>query len=56
MYAGAALGALNNRAYQRGTAANLMYEASGGSDDWAHGSMGIPYTYTIELPDGGTYG
>ena len=29
---------------------------SGGSDDWAKGKLGIPYTYTIELPDTGRFG
>ena len=28
----------------------------GGSDDWAKGALGIPYTYTIELPDTGRFG
>lgn len=56
MRAGHAMQLVNNRAYQRGTAADLMYEASGTSDDWAHGSMGIPYSFTVELPDTGTYG
>ncbi|CAG0918943.1 unnamed protein product [Notodromas monacha] len=36
--------------------ANLFYIASGGSDDFAHGTAGIPYAYTIELPDQGTHG
>ena len=29
---------------------------TGGSDDWARGSAGIKYTYTIELRDKGYYG
>ena len=29
---------------------------SGGSDDWAKGALGIPFTYTIELPDTGRHG
>jgi hypothetical protein len=38
------------------SSANLFYIASGGSDDFAHGAAGIPYVYTIELPDEGTFG
>ena len=34
----------------------VLYPAAGGSDDWAHGGAGIPYSYTIELPDTGSYG
>ena len=30
--------------------------AAGGSDDWAKGSAGIKYSYTVELRDTGTYG
>ena len=29
---------------------------SGGSDDWAAGSLGIPFSYTVELPDKGRHG
>ncbi|TKR59978.1 hypothetical protein L596_029580 [Steinernema carpocapsae] len=35
--------------YVVGTAADIMYPASGGSDDWAKGKMGIKYTYLFEL-------
>ena len=34
----------------------VLYPAAGGSDDWAFGGAGIPYSYTIELPDTGSYG
>jgi hypothetical protein len=30
--------------------------ASGGSYDWAKGEAGIPYSYTVELRDTGTFG
>ena len=33
-----------------------MFLSSGGSDDWARGSVGIPYSFTIELPDTGRHG
>ncbi len=29
--------------------------ASGGSDDWAKGGAGIPYAYTVEMRDTGTF-
>ena len=29
---------------------------SGGSDDWAAGSLRIPFSYTVELPDTGRHG
>uniref|UniRef100_A0A336KZP7 CSON001127 protein n=1 Tax=Culicoides sonorensis TaxID=179676 RepID=A0A336KZP7_CULSO len=42
--------------YTVGPAAASLYPASGGSDDWAKGQMGIKYAYTLELPDNGRYG
>jgi len=44
------------RGYTVGSAAKVLYPAAGGSDDWALGGAGIPYSYTIELPDTGTHG
>ncbi|KAM3965739.1 molting fluid carboxypeptidase A [Aphomia sociella] len=41
--------------YTVGSSSNLLYPASGGSDDWAK-SQGIKYSYTIELNDKGRYG
>ncbi|PIO55565.1 hypothetical protein TELCIR_23047, partial [Teladorsagia circumcincta] len=35
--------------YQVGTGADIMYEASGGSHDWAKGSLKVNYAYLIEL-------
>lgn len=43
-------------AYKVGAAANTLYPASGGSDDWAKGSQKVKYSYTIELRDSGRYG
>ena len=43
------------RSYKVGSAAKVNYEAAGASDDWAKGSAGIKYSYTIELPDTGRY-
>jgi len=42
--------------YEVGSAAIMLYPASGGSDDWAKGGAGIKYSYTVELPDTGDYG
>lgn len=42
--------------YRVGSAPEILYEAAGGSDDWAKGSAGIKYSYTVELRDRGTYG
>ena len=36
--------------YKIGTAADIQYLASGGSDDWARGVAGIKWTFLIELP------
>ena len=43
------------RNYKVGLTAKVNYEAAGASDDWAKGSAGIKYSYTIELPDTGRY-
>lgn len=42
--------------YSVGTAPDLLYPAAGGSDDWALGALGIPYSYCVELRDKGRYG
>lgn len=36
--------------YRVGTSANILYEASGGLDDFAYGNLGIPMSFTLELP------
>lgn len=45
-----------NHGYTIGSAAQVLYPAAGGSDDWARGSAGIDYSYTVELPDTGRHG
>lgn len=50
------LTALYGTQYTIGTSTNVLYVASGGSDDWAKGGAGIPYSYTVELRDTGRYG
>lgn len=42
--------------YTIGSSTNVLYPAAGGSDDWMMGVLGVPLTYTIELPEGGTQG
>ncbi|CAH8860217.1 unnamed protein product [Trichobilharzia szidati] len=42
--------------YQVGASSELLYEASGATDDYAAGELKIPYAYTIELCDEGRYG
>ncbi len=54
--AGEAMREVNDHRYTIGSAAQVLYPAAGGSDDWARGQAKIPYTYTIELPDTGRYG
>jgi len=39
--------------YDVGTAADLLYEAAGGSDDWAKGKANIDYVYCLELRPAG---
>ncbi|XP_045108936.1 carboxypeptidase B-like [Portunus trituberculatus] len=42
--------------YQIGGSGPLYGLASGATDDWAYGELGVPLSYTIELPDDGHYG
>ena len=48
--------ALNNTFWGQTRLIITPFFAIGGSDDWAKGSAGIKYSYTIELPDTGRYG
>jgi len=41
--------------YTVGSAAQVLYSAAGGSDDWVS-SLGVPYSYTFELRDQGATG
>jgi carboxypeptidase A2 len=43
-----AIRAINNRTYRHGTIYNVIYPASGGSNDWAYGDMQITPAYAIE--------
>ncbi|XP_071944571.1 carboxypeptidase B-like [Antedon mediterranea] len=51
-----ALTAVYGTKYTQGTIANTIYEASGSSIDWAYGTLGVKYSYAVELRDEGTYG
>jgi len=42
--------------YRVDTTAIILYPASGGSDDYAHGHSNISLSFTIELPDTGESG
>ncbi|ELT95841.1 hypothetical protein CAPTEDRAFT_190756 [Capitella teleta] len=42
--------------YTRGSSTNVLYEAAGGSDDWAKAVAGIPFSFTFELRDHGLHG
>ncbi|VDN54106.1 unnamed protein product, partial [Dracunculus medinensis] len=44
-----ALGSLYGTVYMVGTGADTLYPASGGSEDWAKGRIGIKYSYLFEL-------
>lgn len=46
---------LDGKQYQVGASGTLLYPAAGASDDWAK-SLGIKYSYTVELRDSGRYG
>ncbi|KAF3824196.1 hypothetical protein GH733_008481 [Mirounga leonina] len=41
--------------YRVGSSADILYTTSGASRDWAR-DIGIPFSYTFELRDNGTYG
>ena len=36
-------------AWVYGSSSNILYIASGGSEDWAQGNAGIKYAYCLEL-------
>ncbi|KAF5910538.1 hypothetical protein HPG69_004625 [Diceros bicornis minor] len=50
-----ALKAKHGTNYRVGASADILYATSGSSKDWAHG-IGIPFSYTVELRDNGTFG
>lgn len=52
----AAIKGYNGTEYIQGNVPSLLYVASGSSMDYAMGVAGIPYAFTLELRDRGTYG
>ncbi|XP_021255607.1 carboxypeptidase O [Numida meleagris] len=53
--AAAALMEKYGTSYEVGSTSLILYNNSGSSRDWAH-MIGIPFSYTFELRDNGTYG
>jgi len=51
-----ALTAVHGKYYETGCIPCLLYVASGGSADWAHGEAGIGFGISMELRDTGNYG
>lgn len=54
--AATALKRIHNTNYTIGTPGEILYQASGGSFDWAKGVAGIKYSITMELRDTGSFG
>lgn len=42
--------------FQYGSSSTLLYPASGGSEDWTYGTLGVRYSFSVELRDEGRYG
>ncbi|XP_040213266.1 carboxypeptidase O-like [Rana temporaria] len=53
--AAAKLAQIHGKTYRVGSASHILYFNSGSSRDWAT-DIGIPFPYTFELRDNGTYG
>lgn len=51
-----AVKAVRGTEYTIGSSTNVLYPAAGGSDDYMMGVLGVPLSYTIELPGGGNMG
>jgi len=50
-----AIKSVNGRSYTIGSSAQILYVASGGSEDWTRGTLNILHSYCLELPPtGGT--
>lgn len=47
--------AIDGQIYSVGPSGSLLYPAAGASDDWAK-SLGIKFSYTVELRDKGNHG
>merc|ERR1711915_1073224 len=51
-----ALTAVHGTQFTYGNIADVIYLAAGGSSDWAYDSVGVQYTYALELRDTGNWG
>jgi len=53
-----AIEAVNGHRFRVGSPANILYAASGGAFDWAKASLGVKYSFALELrpSGGGMYG
>lgn len=49
-----AIRSVNGTVFTYGSSAQILYLASGGSDDWAAGEAGIKYSFCLELRPGQT--
>ncbi|XP_053686630.1 carboxypeptidase B-like [Sabethes cyaneus] len=54
--AAAAVSAVGGPTYRVGNSAEILYSATGASDDYAAGAAGFTYAYTLELTGGGSNG
>ncbi|XP_077869608.1 carboxypeptidase A4-like [Saccoglossus kowalevskii] len=51
-----AIYSVHGTVYTYGTFADHLYIGSGLSQDWGYGTLGSPYSFTVELRDTGEYG
>jgi len=51
-----ALGKVYGTSFEFGNIYDIIYPASGGSEDWTYGFLNITYSYAVELRDKGQYG
>lgn len=54
--AAAAVSAVGGPTITVGNSAEILYTATGASDDYAAGAAGFTYAFTLELTGGGSYG
>ncbi|XP_041469203.1 carboxypeptidase B-like [Lytechinus variegatus] len=50
------ISSVHGKDYFVGESGPDMYPATGGSEDFGYGSLGVKYTYVVELRDEGTFG
>ncbi|XP_031556615.1 carboxypeptidase B-like [Actinia tenebrosa] len=47
---------VHRTSYRAGSVADIIYAATGGTMDWVAGTLGVTYSYGLELRDKGRYG